>query len=102
MMQSHIFCFTFSHIYEIQYFVITLQFPSDVFDRVEAAASIVDSLKNLVFSLGKDSSAVDRQKWLTDSTSLLQKIRDATNELVSPKYFICKITCHLIHLTYFP
>ncbi|VDO28711.1 unnamed protein product, partial [Onchocerca flexuosa] len=55
-------------------------FPSDVFDRVEAAASIVDSLKNLVFSLGRDSSAVDRQKWLTDSTSLLQKIRDATND----------------------
>ncbi|KAL3982290.1 Laminin EGF-like (Domains III and V) family protein [Acanthocheilonema viteae] len=55
-------------------------FPANVFDRVEMAASTVDSLKNLVFSLGKDSSAIDRQKWLMDSTSLLQKIRDTAND----------------------
>ncbi|KAM3726093.1 Laminin-like protein [Dirofilaria immitis] len=55
-------------------------FPSDVLGRVEVAAAIVDSLKNLVFSLGKDSGTVDRQKWLTDSTSFLQKIRDEAND----------------------
>uniref|UniRef100_A0A1I8EZU5 Uncharacterized protein n=3 Tax=Wuchereria bancrofti TaxID=6293 RepID=A0A1I8EZU5_WUCBA len=55
-------------------------FLSGVFDRVELAASVVDSLKNLVFSLGKDSGAVYRQKWLTDSTLLLQKIRNAADD----------------------
>ncbi|VDK75274.1 unnamed protein product [Litomosoides sigmodontis] len=54
--------------------------PMDVLNRVEVAASTVDSLKNLVFSLGKDSSAVDRQTWLLDSTSLLQKIRNAADD----------------------
>uniref|UniRef100_A0A915PQH1 Laminin subunit alpha n=1 Tax=Setaria digitata TaxID=48799 RepID=A0A915PQH1_9BILA len=54
-------------------------FSSNAFDRVEVAASVVDSLKNLVFSLGKDSSSIDRQKWLLDSNSLLQEIRIVTN-----------------------
>lgn len=74
--------------YKIHYLVITLQFPADVFDRVGVSSATVDSLKNLVFSLGKDSTAVDRQTWLMDSILLLQKIRDAANELVSPKYFL--------------
>lgn len=53
-----------------------LQFSSDVFGHVEVAASTVDFLKNMVFSLGKDSIAIDRQKWLMDSNSLLKEIHN--------------------------
>ncbi|VDK29540.1 unnamed protein product [Gongylonema pulchrum] len=55
-------------------------FSLDAFDHVEAAATVVDSMKNLAFSLGKDSSAVDRQKWLMDSTALLEHMRHLTSD----------------------
>lgn len=89
------FVLPFLWIRKIQHLIITLQFPTDVLNRVEVAASTVDSLKNLVFSLGKDSSAVDRQTWLMDSASLLQKIRDAADELVSCKYFLFCLQNHI-------
>ncbi|VDM96599.1 unnamed protein product [Thelazia callipaeda] len=66
--------------------IVSLQFTLDASRRIEEAASVVDSLKNLAFSLGKDSSAVDRQKWLGDSSLLLQQIRDDTKSEKAREY----------------
>lgn len=78
---------------------MAFQFALDAFDGVEAAALVVNSIKNLAFSLGRDSSAVDRQKWLADSIASLQQIRNIVSEFVSniisvliADIFICTIS----------
>lgn len=73
--------------------ICAIQFSADVFDRVEVSAWVVESVRNLVHALGKDSNAVDRQKWLAESSALLDEIRGASNKSV----VLLKITSFLFY-----